>query len=42
MKKRVDYVFEGEDVEVFLSAVEDLADEYGIDYDIIHNDEVSS
>lgn len=42
MKKRVDYIFEGAEVEAFLSKVEEVADEMGIDYDIIRDEEVSS
>lgn len=40
MKKRVDYIFEGADVEAFLAKVAELADEMGIDYDIIREEEV--
>lgn len=40
-KKHVDYYFEGEDVEAFLSKVEDLADSMGIEYDIIIDEDVN-
>ena len=41
VKKHVDYYFEGEDVEAFLSKVEELADSMDISYDIIIDEDVN-